>query len=281
MEPTACGIGGDLFAIVWDAKSEQALRPQRVGPRAARADRGQGPAETRTARSRSTRRYAWTVPGCVDGWFELHATLRQAADGGAPGAGDPRCRARASPCSQVIAGAWKRARDALQGQAGLRRDVPARRAAPAARARSSATRRSPAPTSARRGRARRLLRGADRRRDRRLLAEATAASSRPRTSPRTAPTGSSPISTDLPRRRRVGAAAATARASPRSQMLNMLESFDLKAMGRDSADFWHVMVEAKKLAFEDRARYYADPGLRQDAGRRAALEGLRARARRS
>ena len=30
-------------------------------------------------------------------------------------------------------------------------------------------------------------------------------------------------------------------------------------MGRDSADFWHVMIEAKKLAFADRARYYADP----------------------
>ena len=29
-------------------------------------------------------------------------------------------------------------------------------------------------------------------------------------------------------------------------------------MGRGSADFWHVLVEAKKLAYEDRARYYAD-----------------------
>ena len=43
------------------------------------------------------------------------------------------------------------------------------------------------------------------------------------------------------------------------EMLNILESYDLKSMGRESADFWHVMVEAKKLAFADRARYYADP----------------------
>jgi gamma-glutamyltranspeptidase/glutathione hydrolase len=43
------------------------------------------------------------------------------------------------------------------------------------------------------------------------------------------------------------------------QMLNLLEPFDLAAMGRDSTEFWHVMIEAKKLAFEDRARYYADP----------------------
>jgi gamma-glutamyltranspeptidase/glutathione hydrolase len=43
------------------------------------------------------------------------------------------------------------------------------------------------------------------------------------------------------------------------QMLNILETFDLTRMGRGSADFWHVMTEAKKLAFADRARYYADP----------------------
>ena len=45
------------------------------------------------------------------------------------------------------------------------------------------------------------------------------------------------------------------------QMLNILETFDLAAMGRDSVEFWHTMVEAKKLAYEDRARYYADPAL--------------------
>jgi gamma-glutamyltranspeptidase / glutathione hydrolase len=42
-------------------------------------------------------------------------------------------------------------------------------------------------------------------------------------------------------------------------MLNILENFDLKSMGFGSADHLHVMVEAKKLAFEDRARFYADP----------------------
>ena len=43
------------------------------------------------------------------------------------------------------------------------------------------------------------------------------------------------------------------------EMLNILEGFDLKAMGRGSPQFWHTMVEAKKLAYEDRARYIADP----------------------
>jgi gamma-glutamyltranspeptidase/glutathione hydrolase len=43
------------------------------------------------------------------------------------------------------------------------------------------------------------------------------------------------------------------------QLLNLIENFDLKSMGRESADFWHVFVEAKKIAYADRARYYADP----------------------
>jgi gamma-glutamyltranspeptidase / glutathione hydrolase len=43
------------------------------------------------------------------------------------------------------------------------------------------------------------------------------------------------------------------------EMANIVERFDLRARGRDSPDFWHVMVEAKKLAFEDRASFIADP----------------------
>lgn len=43
------------------------------------------------------------------------------------------------------------------------------------------------------------------------------------------------------------------------QQLNILEGFDLKAMGHNTADYLHVHAEAKKLAFEDRARFYADP----------------------
>lgn len=43
------------------------------------------------------------------------------------------------------------------------------------------------------------------------------------------------------------------------QILNILEGFDIAAMGFGSADYVHVFTEAKKLAFEDRAKYYADP----------------------
>jgi gamma-glutamyltranspeptidase/glutathione hydrolase len=43
------------------------------------------------------------------------------------------------------------------------------------------------------------------------------------------------------------------------QMLNILEAYDLKSLGFGSAAYLHLFIEAKKLAFEDRARHYADP----------------------
>ncbi len=43
------------------------------------------------------------------------------------------------------------------------------------------------------------------------------------------------------------------------EMLNLLEGYDLKKMGLNSPETIHAMVEAKKLAFADRAKYYADP----------------------
>ena len=65
------------------------------------------------------------------------------------------------------------------------------------------------------------------------------------------------------------------------QMLNLLEPYDLKAMGPQSAESLHLMIEAKKLAYEDRAKYYADPEFGKVPVAHADLEGLRRRARAS
>jgi len=43
------------------------------------------------------------------------------------------------------------------------------------------------------------------------------------------------------------------------QMLNLIEPYDVRKMGRGSAEWFHLFLEAKKLAFADRAKYYADP----------------------
>jgi gamma-glutamyltranspeptidase / glutathione hydrolase len=42
------------------------------------------------------------------------------------------------------------------------------------------------------------------------------------------------------------------------EMLNLMEGFDVKAMGHNSADYLHLLVEAKKIAFADRSAYLAD-----------------------
>ncbi|MEO8499505.1 MAG: gamma-glutamyltransferase [Vicinamibacteria bacterium] len=42
------------------------------------------------------------------------------------------------------------------------------------------------------------------------------------------------------------------------EMLNLMEGFDVKAMGHNSADYLHLVAEAKKIAFADRAAYLAD-----------------------
>lgn len=43
------------------------------------------------------------------------------------------------------------------------------------------------------------------------------------------------------------------------QILNIMEGFDVKKMGFGSAEYIHHFVEAKKIAYADRAKYYADP----------------------
>jgi gamma-glutamyltranspeptidase/glutathione hydrolase len=53
--------------------------------------------------------------------------------------------------------------------------------------------------------------------------------------------------------------AANTQGAATLQMLNMLEHFDLRGAGFQSPLSIHLQVEAKRLAYEDRARYYADP----------------------
>jgi len=48
------------------------------------------------------------------------------------------------------------------------------------------------------------------------------------------------------------------------EILNLLEQFDVKGMGHNSTEFLHLYIEAKKLAYADRARFYADPEFAKD-----------------
>jgi gamma-glutamyltranspeptidase/glutathione hydrolase len=57
------------------------------------------------------------------------------------------------------------------------------------------------------------------------------------------------------------------------QALQLLEAFDLKSMGHNSADYVHTVLEALKLAFSDRDAYYGDPDFVD-----VPMEGLLAKA---
>jgi gamma-glutamyltranspeptidase/glutathione hydrolase len=255
MEPMSCGVGGDLFAIVWDAKSNKLYglnasgRSPYKATRQLFADRGldaipdSGP-------------LSWSVPGCVDGWAALNQrfgrkplkellepTIRYAEEG--------------FPVSPVIAGYW------LNGSRKLARD-PGSTAVylpngKAPRAGQMFT--NPAL-------ARTYRRIADGGRDafyRGPIAEELVKLSDKvgglfsvKDFADNTTTWVDPVSTNY-RGHDVWELPPNGQGIAALQMLNILEPFDLKKAGPNSADYWHLFLEAKKLAYADRARFYADP----------------------
>ena len=280
MEPTSCGPGGDLFAIVWDPKAGRLVGLNASGraPLALTIEKVP-PEPDGTIPLYSP--YAWTVPGCVDGWFELHAkygrlplsrvlqrAIRYAEEG--------------FPLSPVIASDWARGAARFKDMPGFAEVFMPGGQAP----REGEIFKNPALAKTLR-----LL--AEKGRDayyRGPIAEALVRYSQAHGGffaledfARHRSTWDEPISTDY-RGWTVWELPPNGQGLAALQLLNLLENFDLKAMGRESADFWHVMTETKKLAFADRARYYADPAFakvpveallsKQYAKRRAALVDL-------
>jgi gamma-glutamyltranspeptidase/glutathione hydrolase len=71
MEPTGSGVGGDLFAIVWDAKTEK-LYGLNASGRSPKTLSMSYFKKNNITKIPATGPLPVTVPGCVDGWFELH-----------------------------------------------------------------------------------------------------------------------------------------------------------------------------------------------------------------
>ena len=255
MEPVSCGLGGDLFALVWDPKAHalHGLDGSGRAPRALSID--QVPAESDNTIPLYTP-YAWTVPGCADAWFTLHArfgrlplatlfepTIRYAREG--------------FPVTQVIAGAWHRAARLFAGKPGFAAVfMPGERAPGEGEFFANPALATTLETLARDGRDafyRGPIAAAIVSYSQRHGGFFSAADLADHTS-----TWVQPVSTTY-RGWEVWELPPAGQGLAALQMLNILENFDLRGMGRDSPDFWHVMVEAKKLAYEDRARYYADP----------------------
>ncbi len=258
LEPVSCGIGGDLFALVWDAKTQtlHGLNASGRAPKALTADTV--PAQPDGTVPPFTP-YAWTVPGAVDGWFELHRRFGRLtmADVLAPAI---RAAREGEPVPQVIAGQWARGAGLFAGKPGFAPTfLPGGRPP-----REGEVFENPGLARAyaalvQGGRdafyegeiARDLL--AFSRRNGGFFSEEDLATHRSE--------WVEPISTDYRGAVRVFELPPNGQGITALEMLNMLEPFDLRGMGRDSTEFWHTMVEVKKLAFEDRARFVADPAV--------------------
>ncbi|MCU0233341.1 MAG: gamma-glutamyltransferase family protein [Thermoanaerobaculales bacterium] len=255
LEPTSCGLGGDLFAMVWDPRTARlsGLNASGRAPAALTIDRV--PAEEDgTIPVYSV--YSWTVPGCADGWFELHRRYGKLPMAAilAPAA---RLAREGAPVPAVIADAWAAGARRFADSPGFAAVfMPGGRAPAEGEVFANPALAATYELLAEGGRAafyegevaRRLVAFSDEVGGFLSLADLAAHTSE----------WVEPISTTY-RGMTVWELPPNPQGLAALQMLNILEGFDLAAMGRDSTDFWHLLVEAKKLAYEDRARFYADP----------------------
>ena len=259
VEPTGCGLGGDLFAIVWDAESKRLYGLNGSG----RSPQGLTLEHFRKEGLDKIPSYGAlpvSVPGCVDGWFELHRRFGrlEMAKVLEPAIGYAR---RGFPLSELIAYYWGRSVPRLESQPGFSETFMPGGRAPV----KGEVFRNPALANtleklAQGGRdafykgeiARTIdtfmkrvggfLRYED-------LAQHTS-------------TWVEPVSTDY-RGYTVWQLPPNGQGIAVLQMLNVLEAYDLKGMGYGSTEYLHVLLETKKLVFEDRARFYADPAFNE------------------
>jgi gamma-glutamyltranspeptidase/glutathione hydrolase len=255
MEPTGCGIGGDLFAIVWDAQTGRlyGLNASGRSPMSLTLKEFQ---ERGLSRIPPYGPLPVTVPGCVDGWFALHERFGRLP---MPEVLAPAIRyAREGfPVSELIAHYWQRSVPVLQEWPGFLATFTHDGRAP----KKGEIWRNPQlaetlESIARggrdefyRGRIARTIAEFMQREGGFLSYEDLAAHSSEWVEP---------VSTTY-RDCEVWELPPNGQGIAALQMLNILEGFDLRGMGFGSADHIHCFVEAKKLAFEDRAKYYADP----------------------
>ncbi len=254
-EPMSCGIGGDLFAIVWDAKSQKLYGLNASGRSPYRATR-EFFADRDLKDIPTYGPLSWSVPGCVDGWDQLlkrfgTRTLQellqpaiQRAEGG-------------FAVSPIIGRSW-------QGAANLLARWPdsAKTYMPGGK--------PPGPGDQFRNpnlaRAYKLIAAGGRDAFYRgpIAAELVAASENVgglfsiKDFENHTSSWIDPVSTSY-RGFDVWELPPNGQGIAALQMLNILEAYDLKSLGHNTTEYFHLLVEAKKLAFEDRARYYADP----------------------
>ena len=255
MEPTGNGIGGDLFAIVWDADSEKLYGYNGSG-RSPESLSLEWFLENGYEDIPSHGPLPVSVPGTVDGWFALHERFgdMDMADVLAPAIGYAR---EGFPVSEVIAYYWERSVPVLERFPGFTEQFTIDGRAP----REGEIWKNPNLADT----LEKIARGG---RDAfytgdiaRTIADYIADNGGFLSYDDLAShTGEwvEPVSANY-RGYDVWELPPNGQGIAALQILNILEGFDIASHGFGSPEHLHLFTEAKKLAFEDRARFYADP----------------------
>lgn len=255
MEPMSCGIGGDLFAFVWDNKTQKlhGINASGKSPYAATMDYF---AKKNLKEIPTYGPLSWSVPGCVDGWFALHekfgklpmkqilAPVIQYAEEG-------------HPVPPVIAGYWRSAERILsRNEDGAKTFLINGRSPRVGEVFKNPNLASSYRLIAEQGRdayykgsiAERIVK----------YSEKVGGLFSMKDFADTKATWVDPVLSSY-RGYDVCALPPNGQGIATLQILNVMEGYDVKAMGANSADYWHYFLEAKKLAYADRAKYYTDP----------------------
>jgi len=255
VEPASCGIGGDIFAIVWSAADEKLYGFNGSGrsPRSISIDHF---TEHGMDYVPFTGPLPVTVPGCVDGWFALHEKfgklpmeelLKPAIRYGQEG----------FPVSEVIAYEMASNYESVKDQPGFGETYMPGGAIP----KKGEVFKNPALAGtyekiAKGGRDA-FYKGAIARVIDSYMKEHGGFLSYEDLAAHTSD-WVTPVSVNY-RGYDIWELPPNGQGTAALQILNILEGYDIAAMGFGSPEYLHVLTEAKKLAYEDRAKFYADP----------------------
>ena len=256
MEPTGAGIGGDIFAIVWDAKTKKLYGLNGSG-RSPKSLTLQYFKEKKYTSIPSYGPLPITVPGCVDGWFELHKKF------GKLGMADilqPTIdyAQKGFPVTELIA-------YYLQGSTRRFISNPNFKDIYTLHGSGTAYQKGDIYTNPTLAKTLQLLatkgrdeyyKGSIARTIDTFMKRVGGFLSYEDLAAHTSE-WIDPVSTNY-RGYDVWELPPNGQGIAALQMLNILEGFNMKAYGFGSAEHIHLFTEAKKLVFEDRAKYYAD-----------------------
>ncbi len=255
VEPMSCGVGGDLYAIHWDSHTGKISGLNASGRSPAKLNRqvfaDQGIKEIPLYGPMS-----WSVPGCVAGWYDLHSKFgkKNMAEVLEPAIA---LAEKGFPVSPVIAGYWAKTEQSFLPW----KDSQATFLIDGKRAPKTGDKfRNPRLAET----YRRIAQFGPDHFYRGPIAQAIVEFSESHGGYFSLEDFANhtnewvePVSTNY-RGYDVWQIPPNGQGLAVLQMLNVLERYDLPSMGWGSADYTHLLIEAKKLAYADRARFYAD-----------------------